>query len=631
FVVNDDMIDYVLHKYGSNWQVHDVIADDILDDLLKRDCEKQKRMKCKCIKVIIFESDTIYDYLLAQTTYDEGSDYNHFQSTSAESSDHNLFQVTSDESSKDTLKSSSKDTCSSDCTLEQKKVLKVNQSLDLSKRKKAFYGKQGSSSTKAKKSTILSEIVQWYDDLCLDDQRTIYKGRRGSSFRNEAITKPEKPKSGSKHLAPTTRTWLTCTTLVVPTKRPPPVTNCVVGLAAVTTWQRIQNKEFGIISLKEAVGGSLNVRSKATASPSSHEKEAIFEVNVNQIRNIDPPAGLFVNHITSSFHCVFVSLDTRIKSRIYTSDKSFTLGYTDAVDNVSILQSCNGKLIESLGCLVLVHRDFIDSSEFTIYEMRKGCSVWSIKHAFDYVYNSSTNLFKILPEPDYANDDSNFYGCAGLRLTFDPTKSSYYKVMRAGHTCSDIVIQIYCSEKGNWSLCNERFNYFFLHFDGAMENDSFLMINLSEKVVEYNLISKNLRDMYDMGSNQVTDDYHDGFISPFAMYDMRAKQVDHKVFVDCPKPLPDNMMTNKVILPGEIFPPPRNRNNVIQREGEKKYASRTNRAIGKRQNKGTMIVTMLTKQSGTNDATQNNSEKTIVLFNKRRRGKYNDGDNCRYP
>ncbi|GKB26666.1 hypothetical protein Tco_0866067 [Tanacetum coccineum] len=45
FVVKDDMIDYVLHMYGSNWQVHDDIADDILDDLLKREWEKQKRVK----------------------------------------------------------------------------------------------------------------------------------------------------------------------------------------------------------------------------------------------------------------------------------------------------------------------------------------------------------------------------------------------------------------------------------------------------------------------------------------------------------------------------------------------------------------------------------------------------------
>ena len=48
FVVKDGMIDYVLHKYGSNWQVHDAIADDILDDLLKSEWEKQKHVKCKC-------------------------------------------------------------------------------------------------------------------------------------------------------------------------------------------------------------------------------------------------------------------------------------------------------------------------------------------------------------------------------------------------------------------------------------------------------------------------------------------------------------------------------------------------------------------------------------------------------
>ncbi|GKC83804.1 hypothetical protein Tco_1139521 [Tanacetum coccineum] len=135
FVVKDDMIDYVLHKYGSNWQV------------------------------IIIKSDTSYDYFSAQTTSDEGSDHNPFQATFDESFDHNPFQVASDESSDDTLKSSTEDTCSSDC-------------------------------------------------------------------------------------------------LVVPTKRPPPVTNCILGLAAVTTWQRIMNKEFGIISSKQDVRGSSNVRSK---------------------------------------------------------------------------------------------------------------------------------------------------------------------------------------------------------------------------------------------------------------------------------------------------------------------------------------------------------------------------------
>ncbi|GJS24748.1 hypothetical protein Tco_0453380 [Tanacetum coccineum] len=207
FVVKDDMIDYVLHKYGvtgrSDLQVHNAIslthfATSSYSDLIEKRIEKvgqhlnkekqimhinkgkEKMMMEK--EVIIIESNTSYDYFPAQNTSDEGSDHNPFQATSDESSNHNPFQVTSDETSDDSLKSSSEDTCSSDCTWEQKKASKS----------------------------------------------------KGS----------------------------TCTTLVVPTKRPPPVTNCVLGIAAVTTWQRILNKEFGIISSKEDVGGSSNVRSK---------------------------------------------------------------------------------------------------------------------------------------------------------------------------------------------------------------------------------------------------------------------------------------------------------------------------------------------------------------------------------
>ncbi|GJW08742.1 hypothetical protein Tco_1571165 [Tanacetum coccineum] len=167
-----------------------------------------------------------------------------------------------------------------------------------------------------------------------------------------------------------------------------------------------------------------------------------------------------------------------------------------------------GKLFESLGCLVLVRKDCIGSREFTIYEMRKGCSVWSIKYVVntdDFMNpllegwsirsivwsivlgereedsflmsnlsakivleltqeNTLSKTPSLLPPLrkliklrylqifaiDYANDDSNFYGCVGLRLAFNPIKSPYYKVVRAGRTCSDIVIEIsHCSEKGN--------------------------------------------------------------------------------------------------------------------------------------------------------------------------------------
>nr|GFA01385.1 hypothetical protein [Tanacetum cinerariifolium] len=106
-----------------------------------------------------------------------------------------------------------------------------------------------------------------------------------------------------------------------------------------------------------------------------------------QICCLDSPAGLFVNHIRSSFDCDFVSLDPIINSRKHTIENSFTLGSTGEADKVKILQSYNGLLL---------------------------CT-GSRRHAFDYVYNPSTNLLKILLEPDYANVDSNVYGCAGLR------------------------------------------------------------------------------------------------------------------------------------------------------------------------------------------------------------------------
>nr|GEV45776.1 hypothetical protein [Tanacetum cinerariifolium] len=211
FVEKDVMIDYVLHKYGSNSQVHDVIADDILHDLLKREQEKQQRVKydkrkvteMKILELLEQKIDKVRKHLNKEKQ----------------------IMVINMGKEKMVMERGNKT-----------KLLKVNQGLDQPKRKKAFDSKQRSSSAKGKKATIPSEIIYWYDDLSLDEQRIIYKGRPRSSSRNAAITKPDKPKSRSKHLAPTTpRTGSARTTLIVPTKMPPLVTNCVLGLVAVTT------------------------------------------------------------------------------------------------------------------------------------------------------------------------------------------------------------------------------------------------------------------------------------------------------------------------------------------------------------------------------------------------------------
>ncbi|GJV55959.1 hypothetical protein Tco_1456964 [Tanacetum coccineum] len=227
----------------------------------------------------------------------------------------------------------------------------------------------------------------------------------------------------------------------------------------------------------------------------------IYDMGSSEIAD-DYLHGFIPPYAISSFDCNFVSLDPRINSRKYTIENSFTLGSTKEADKVKILQSCNGLLLYT----------------------------GSRRHAFNYVYNPSTNLFKILLEQDYANDDSILYGCAGLRDDFGSSEFTIYEMIKWSSVWS---VRYYVNTDDfmtplpeGWSIRSTVWSTILRE----RKDDSFLMINLSGKVIEYNLISKNLRDMFDMGSNQVTDDYHDGFIPPFAMYDMQPKQVDHKVY-----------------------------------------------------------------------------------------------------
>nr|GEW98307.1 hypothetical protein [Tanacetum cinerariifolium] len=166
-----------------------------------------------------------------------------------------------------------------------------------------------------------------------------------------------------------------------------------------------------------------------------------FHRNRSQINNLDPPTGLFVSHNIYPFKCDFVSLDSRILSRKSTVENSFPLASTETVENVKIVQSCNGLI------LCTGPRDYIGSRELTIYEMRKGCFVWSVR----YLVNTD----------DFMNP-----------------------LLKGWSTWSIV-----------WSIVL-----------GERKEDSCLVINLSEKVVEYNLISKTLHEIYDIRSNQLDDD-----------------------------------------------------------------------------------------------------------------------------
>ncbi|GJW16492.1 ribonuclease H-like domain-containing protein [Tanacetum coccineum] len=138
----------------------------------------------------------------------------------------------------------------------------------------------------------------------------------------------------------------------------------------------------------------------------------LFIKTRSQITKVDPPVGLFVNHIRSLFESDFVPLDPRLRSKKSAMDRSFSRGSTEEADNVKILQSCNGLLL---------------------------CG-GSGMPVFYYVYNPSTNQYKKIPYADCSLDNSPYYSSAGLRIAFDPTKSPHYKLVDAGRTFCDIDI-----------------------------------------------------------------------------------------------------------------------------------------------------------------------------------------------
>ncbi|GJU80684.1 hypothetical protein Tco_1283049, partial [Tanacetum coccineum] len=218
---------------------------------------------------------------------------------------------------------------------------------------------------------------------------------------------------------------------------------------------------------------------------------------------------------------------SRLQSKKGTAKNSFSLASTEAVENIKLVQSCNGLLLYTgsrWSACYYVHNpssnmfkrllppDYSHADLFVRHitdpfkchfvsldsklQSRKGTmensfglasteAVENIKlvrscnglllytgprwSACYYVYNPSTNMFKRLPPPDYSHADSPYYLGAGLRMAFDPTKSLNYKVVHAGRTSSHIDIQTYCSETINWSLCKDWFSFFsFDHFDSAI-------------------------------------------------------------------------------------------------------------------------------------------------------------------
>ncbi|GKD15822.1 hypothetical protein Tco_1204980, partial [Tanacetum coccineum] len=110
-VINDHIIDYVLGKYGNNWQVDDAIVDEILDDLLKIEWEKKQRVKDDKGKGPLKDEKR---KVKEKMDLNKGKEKMVMEKVMVLLS---ILLVSTD----DTLNSRSEDTCSSDATWEQKK------------------------------------------------------------------------------------------------------------------------------------------------------------------------------------------------------------------------------------------------------------------------------------------------------------------------------------------------------------------------------------------------------------------------------------------------------------------------------------------------------------------------------
>nr|GEU45226.1 hypothetical protein [Tanacetum cinerariifolium] len=181
-------------------------------------------------------------------------------------------------------------------------------------------------------------------------------------------------------------------------------------------------------------------------------------------------------------------------------DNSF--GSVEEVEHVRILQSFNGYIWKGntsnlapgreffeVTCVSASCGDDIGIREFTIYEMMKGCFVWSVR----YLANTE-EFMNPLPE--------------------------------------------------GWSIRSTVWSIGL----GEKEEDSFLLINLSGKVVKYNIISKTINEIFDIGSNQMDDDDDVEFIPPFSvnpnLYEFIpsfAKEEDktHKASISCRRLIPN--------------------------------------------------------------------------------------------
>ncbi|GJU79070.1 reverse transcriptase domain-containing protein [Tanacetum coccineum] len=216
-----------------------------------------------------------------------------------------------------------------------------------------------------------------------------------------------------------------------------------------------------------------------------------FTLSRRKIPNLDPSAGIFANHLRSLFKCDFVSLYSRLNSKKSTMDKSFSS--VEEVDHVRILQSCNGLLLCTEGLnRQLKHYKFNfedhDHPILTTIEIPHGLHK-RMNFLKSFSDNSDDPILILMEIPHMLQLEGTFF-------EYLVNTKDFMNPLPEGWPIRSNV----------WSIGL-----------GEREEDSFLVINLSGKVVKYNLISKTINEIFDIGSNQMDDDDDVEFIPPFSV------------------------------------------------------------------------------------------------------------------
>nr|GEV89171.1 hypothetical protein [Tanacetum cinerariifolium] len=269
-----------------------------------------------------------------------------------------------------------------------------------------------------------------------------------------------KPKKVTAHKLVTQKVQ----TKAFPAKSPVLIRNCILGLAATHTWACTGNKTFETRKPKDAIVAGQARKGKI-----------------------------------------------RLESRKSAMDNSFTFGSNEEVDHVKILQSCNeNSHDDSILYATGVFRMAFDLTKLRDYKMVQLFACLHVELKIQ-VYSSKEGNWSLCR--DWIQDltkkstmDHSFgstkevdHVSSGVfRLAFDPRKSIHYKVVQAG---GESGWSIWTSV---WSICL-----------GEGEEDAFVVINLSGKLVKYKLISKTNIEIFDIGSNQMDVDDVVVFIPSF--------------------------------------------------------------------------------------------------------------------